>query len=89
MQYERRKRPQHLQHVRMHIYVRVALNCQTVFNYFFCSGVGDFLSILSEIERNYLFVHSFLPDKPEPDAKRRLDDDRDGSSNGDGMPGIN
>ena len=50
---------------------------------------GDFLSILSEIERNYLCVSmpcaldllTSVDDSYDP----RLDDDRDATSNGDGM----
>jgi hypothetical protein len=48
---------------------------------------GDFLSILSEIERNYLYVTMscarYLTSVDDPHL--RLDDDRDASSNGDGM----
>jgi hypothetical protein len=50
---------------------------------------GDFLSILSEIERNYLYVstscaHDYLTSVDDP-YPFRLDDDRDATSNGDGM----
>lgn len=45
---------------------------------------GDFLSILSEIERNYLYAESDLY-SPPPNRKYRLDDDRDGTSSADGM----
>ena len=50
---------------------------------------GDFLSILSEIERNYLYVsiscaHDNLT-SVDDSYPFRLDDDRDATSNGDGM----
>ncbi|KAI0269873.1 fungal-specific transcription factor domain-containing protein [Gloeopeniophorella convolvens] len=48
----------------------------------------DFLSILSEIERNYLYVGTALTLHPDPLMTRpwsRLDDDRDATSSGDGM----
>jgi hypothetical protein len=50
---------------------------------------GDFLSILSEIERNYLYVsmscaHDYLT-SVDDSCPFRLDDDRDATSNGDGM----
>jgi hypothetical protein len=47
---------------------------------------GDFLSILSEIERNYLCVSIYLQgDCHFLISFLRLDDDRDGTSSGDGM----
>ena len=49
---------------------------------------GDFLSILSEIERNYLYVFSLVGSSPQLTLFTflvRLDDDRDATSNGDGM----
>jgi hypothetical protein len=51
--------------------------------------LGDFLSILSEIERNYLYVsvscaHDYLT-SVDDSYLFRLDDDRDATSNGDGM----
>jgi hypothetical protein len=46
---------------------------------------GDFLSILSEIERNYLYVSMSYYCLTSVDDSFRLDDDRDATSNGDGM----
>jgi hypothetical protein len=53
---------------------------------------GDFLSILSEIERNYLYVsmsraHDYLT-SVDDSYSLRLDDDRDAASNGDGMTAL-
>jgi hypothetical protein len=51
--------------------------------------IGDFLSILSEIERNYMCVSvsegRLLELRLTGSAHYRLDDDRDGTSSGDGM----
>jgi hypothetical protein len=49
---------------------------------------GDFLSILSEIERNYLYVSmscELYLTSVDGSSPLRLDDDRDATSNGDGM----
>ncbi len=49
---------------------------------------GDFLSILSEIERNYLYVSMLCEHyltSVDDSRLLRLDDDRDATSNGDGM----
>lgn len=46
---------------------------------------GDFLSILSEIERNYLYVLHTIYKANLFTPMPRLDDDRDGTSSGDGM----
>ncbi|KAI9443253.1 fungal-specific transcription factor domain-containing protein [Lactarius indigo] len=50
----------------------------------------DFLSILSEIERNYLYVLILQLTSADQifSFSVRLDDDRDATSNGDGMPTL-